>query len=100
MMCSMDEMAKALVLQFSNSKSRIRKISRQTNYLVKCIHDECNIVAHTCIPQEGKFHTLPNFAGLTCFEISHHPRCIDALICLQGLITKGNGIIEPYHPIL
>ena len=77
MMCPMDEMAKAQVLQFSNSKSRIRKISRQTKYLEQCMHDECKIVAHACIPQEGKFHTLPTFTGLTCFEIAHHPRCSD-----------------------
>ena len=77
MMCSMDEMAKAQVFQLSHSKSRIRKISRRTKYLVQCMHEECNIVAHSCIPQEGKFHTLPAFAGLTCFEIAHHPRCIN-----------------------
>ena len=75
MMCSMDEMAKAQVLQFSNSNSTVRKISRRTKYLVQCMHDECNIVTHVCFPQEGKFHTLPTFDGLTCFEIAHHPRC-------------------------
>ncbi len=48
MMCSIDKMAKVQVLQLSHSKSRIRNISR-TKFLVQCMHEQCNIVAHACI---------------------------------------------------
>ena len=60
------------------------------------MHDDCNIVAHVCITREGKFHTLPTFVGLTCFEIAHHPRWTDFSL---GSNRKGNIIIEQYYPI-
>jgi len=99
MMCSMDEMAKAQVLQLSHSKSRIRKISRRTKYLVQCMHEQCNIVAHACIPQEGRFFSLPSFGGLTCFEIAHHPRCVDLFTRIECKGKWYNRTI-PFHSVV
>ena len=63
------------------------------------MHDECNIVAHACIPQEGKFHTLPSFAGLTCFEIAHHRRCRDLFARIERKGKWYNRTI-PSHSVV
>ena len=44
---------------------------------MQCMYDYYNIVAHACIPQEGIFHTLPTFGGMSYFEIVHYPRYTD-----------------------
>ena len=51
------------------------------------------------IPQEGKFHTLPAFGGLTYFEISHHLRCRDLFTRIE---RKGEyyNRIRPSHPVI
>ena len=77
MVCSMDEMARAKVLNLSRSQSRNRKYSRRAKYIAKCMHNNCHVVAHAAIPEQSKVSSLPCFGGLTCFEIAHHPRCKD-----------------------
>ena len=85
MICSMDEMAKAQVMKLSSSKSRNRKVSRRTKNLVKCMHPDCNIVAHSTIPEEGKVSSLKCFSGMTCFEISHHQRCKNLFVNIRRM---------------
>ena len=78
----MDEMAKAQILKLPTNKIRNQKFSRRTKYLVKCMHQDCNIHVHACVSDESKVAQLPYFQGLvTCFEIAHHPHC-------KGLLTK------------
>ena len=57
-------------------------------YTVKCMHENCPIVAHAAVPKEGiKVSCIPNFVGLTCFEIAHHPKCRDLFTRIK---RKGN----------
>ena len=77
MICSMEEMVKAQVFQLTRRKSQNRKIARRTKYLEKCMHENCNIVAHTALPKDSQVSKLHCFGGLTCFEIAHHPKCKD-----------------------
>ena len=41
MVCSMDKMARAKVLNLSESQSRNRKYSRRAKYIAKCMHKNC-----------------------------------------------------------
>ena len=99
MICSMDEMARAQVLQLTRSKSKNRKFARRTKYIVKCMHENCPIVAHATIQDNGKVSSLPCFGGMTCFEIAHHPRCKDLFTVIK---RKGKTYCRtiPSHGIV
>ena len=99
MICSMDEMAKAQAMQLPRRKSQNRKLARRSKYLVKCMHENCNVVAHAALPKDSQVSKLQYFGGLTCFESAHHPKCKD-------LFTKinRNGKFYcrtiPSHPVV
>ena len=99
MICSMDEMARAHVLQLTRSESKNRKFSRRTKYIVKCMHTNCPIVAHATTPENAKVSCLPGFEGLTCFQIAHHPRCKDLFSMIK---RKGKSYCRtiPSHGIV
>jgi len=99
MICSMEEMAKAQVLKLPRNKTKNRKMARRTKYLVKCMHDNCHIVAHATCPNESKVSEIPYFSGLTCFEIAHHPKCQDLFTKIK---RKGQHYCRtiPSHPVV
>ncbi len=39
-----------------------------------CVHPKCGISAHSHIPDRDKWiiFKIPEFHGLTCFQIAHH----------------------------
>ena len=99
MVCSMDEMAKGQIMKVPAKKIRRRTMARRTKFLVKCMHQDCIIHAHACIPDKSKVATLPYFQGLTCFEIAQHPRC-DGLFAKIERNWKMYSRTIPSHSIV
>ena len=99
MICSMEEMAKAQVLKLPRGQARNRKVARRSKYLVKCMHENCDIVAHATCPNEFKLSKITYFSGLTCFDIAHHPKCKDLFTKIQ---RKGQFYCRtiPSHPVV
>ena len=65
MICSMDEMARAQALKLPRKKSINRNLSRRTQYTVKCILENCPVVAHASVPEDViKVSCIPNFVGV------------------------------------
>ena len=73
MICSMEESIARKVVGVVNRNGR--KFARRTKFLAKCADQNCNVIAHSCCPQGTKMSTLPQFNGMSCFEIAHHPVC-------------------------
>ena len=40
-------------------------------------------MAHVCAPEENKLKTLPQFRGMSCFDIAHHPECSSMFTVIQ-----------------
>ena len=73
MICSMEEGIQRNV--FEDSRKKARKYSRRTSHLATCKDRNCNIICYTACPIEAKISTLPQFRGMSCFEIAHHEDC-------------------------
>ena len=56
-------------------KGNSRIFSKRKQYLAHCADDNCKITAHTCTPKESKINAIPEFAGMSCSDITHHPKC-------------------------
>ena len=81
MICSMEESVKNKVISCTPVESKGRKQSRRVKFLAKCTNPGCDVVAHTCNPNESKVSKISSFQGLSCFEIAHTNEC-------QGLFRK------------
>ena len=66
------------------------KYSHRVKFLAKCKNPSCNIVAHTCNPEESKISKLSTSQGISCFEVAHTNEC-------QGIFRKIQR--ERYHYI-
>ena len=84
--CSMSEAVERKVLNSSNKNRTGRKYARRKTYLATCTHPDCLIMAHVCAPDENKMKTLPQFRGMSCFDIAHHPECSSMFTVIQ----RGN----------
>ena len=73
MVCSMEEGILRKVQNHENKKGRF--FSRRRKHLSTCSNPNCNIVCHSCCPVKSNMKDIPQFVGLTCFEIAHHPDC-------------------------
>ena len=78
MICSMEEGILRRVLKSGNTKAR--QFSRRKKHLAICSDPNCNILCHSTQPDESKIRRIPEYAGLSCFEIAHHPDCADLFI--------------------
>ena len=78
MICSMEEGILRRVLKSGNTKAR--HFSRRKKHLAICSDPNCNILCHSTQPDESKIRRIPEYAGLSCFEIAHHPDCADLFI--------------------
>ena len=74
MICSMEEGVMRKVIK-SGSSSRARQFSRRKKHLAMCSDPSCNIICHSCCPEESRLSKIPMFAGMSCFEIAHHKHC-------------------------
>ena len=81
MICSMEEGIQRNVSD--DSRKKARKYSRRTAYLATCKDINCNIVCHTACPIEAKISTLPQFRGMSCFEIAHHEDCKNLFVQVE-----------------
>jgi len=50
---------------------RKRKFARRKTNLASCSDPNCMVIAHTLCPVGTRMNTLPQFAGMNCFEIAH-----------------------------
>ena len=73
MICSMEEGVQRNV--FDGKSKKARKYSRRKSHLAICKDKHCNIMCHTCCPEEANISTLSQFRGMSCFEIAHHEEC-------------------------
>ena len=71
--CSTEEGVKRKILDMPDRSAR--SFSRRKKNLAVCTHENCNIVAHLSCPAESRMKQLPQFKGLSCFQIAHHPDC-------------------------
>mmetsp|Transcript_19680 Transcript_19680/g.22283 ORF Transcript_19680/g.22283 Transcript_19680/m.22283 type:complete len:198 (-) Transcript_19680:46-639(-) len=97
MVCSMEETVCLKVL--NNGKGKV--YSRRKKHLAICSDPNCNVVCHSCNPEESKIRKIPAFRGLSCFEIAHHPDCENLFIevCRNG--KNGNTYTRSVlnHPV-
>lgn len=77
--CSMEESVAHRVL--GNANRNARKYARRKNFLAICADPYCKISAHVCCPEGTKLSTLPQFKGMSCFDIAHSQEC-------QSLFTR------------
>lgn len=77
--CSMEESVAHRVLGSENKNAR--KYARRKNFLAICADPYCKISAHVCCPEGTKLSTLPQFKGMSCFDIAHSQEC-------QSLFTR------------
>ena len=75
MICSMEESVRNKVFSCSPVASKGRKQSRRVKFLAKCTNPFCDVVVHTCNPEESTILKLSTFQGLSCFEIAHTNEC-------------------------
>ena len=94
MICSMEEAICQKVLQ--NGQGRV--CSRRKKHLAMCSDPNCNVVCHSCNPEESKIRKIPAFAGLSCFEIARHPDCNNLFVevCRNGK-THTRSVLK--HPV-
>jgi len=96
MVCSMEEGIMRKVQNHGNKKGRF--YSRRRKHLSICSHPNCNIVCHSCCPVKSNMTDIPQFVGLTCFEIAHHPECEGLFINIQQGDKKYTRSVRN-HPI-
>ena len=97
MICSMEEGVMRNVKK--NGSTNARAWSRRRKHLVMCSHPDCNIVCHSCSPNESKVRRLPIFSSsMSCFDIAHDDFC-------NGLFVEVKRYGETYtrsvknHPL-
>ena len=73
MICSMEEGVMRNVLGYNHKKAR--SFSRRISHLSVCSDPNCKVMCHSCCPEEAKVNQLPQFSGMTCFEIAHQEQC-------------------------
>ena len=71
MICSMEESVMNKVLGSKETNIRKRKFARRKTNLASCSDPNCMVIAHTLCPVGTRMNTLPQFAGMNCFEIAH-----------------------------
>ena len=94
--CSMEESVWRKCFQTTNRKGR--SYSRRSKFLAMCSNADCKITAHTCPPAATKMNTLPQFLGMSCFEIAHSEECKDLFAVLERDGQKYYRT-KPTHPI-
>ena len=52
-----------------------KKFARRSKFWASCVDPNCNVIANICCPYGTKVSTLPQFNGLSCFQIVHQPEC-------------------------
>jgi hypothetical protein len=96
MICSMEE---GVMRKIMNAASkRARQYSRRKKHLAMCSDPNCNIICHSCCPEESKIGKIPQFAGLSCFEIAHHEECNNLFVEVHRLGHTYTRSISN-HPI-
>ena len=96
MICSMEE---GVMRKITNAASkRARQYSRRKKHLTVCSDPNCNIICHSCCPEESKIGKIPQFAGLSCFEIAHHEECNNLFVEVHRLGRTYTRSITN-HPI-
>ena len=75
-----------------------RSYSRRTKYLAMCSNADCQIIAHTCAPATTTMSSLPQFLGMSWFEIAHSDECKNHFAVLE---RDGHKYLrtKPTHPI-
>ena len=96
MICSMEEGVQRNV--FDDHRKKARKYSRRTSHLSVCKDKNCNIICHTCCPEEAKISSLPQFRGMSCFEIAHHEECRNLFVEVNRDGKKYTRSVRK-HPI-
>ena len=76
MICSMEEGIMQSILKTDKG----RKHARRRTHLAVCSDPNCDIICHMCCQEESRMRQIPQFAGLTCFEICHHEDCKDLFV--------------------
>jgi hypothetical protein len=85
-------------MQSSRTDCKNRKLARRKQHLSVCSEEGCNIIAHSCCPHELKISFLPQFAGMTCFEIAHSPE-VENMFTTITRDGKSYQRTVPSHPI-
>ena len=95
--CSTEEGVMRKMLDLPDRSAR--SFSRRKKNLAVCTHENCNIVAHLACPAESRMKQLPQFKGLSCFQIAHHPDCNNLY---YNCVRNGHTYIRSSnnHPIL
>ena len=96
MICSMEEGILRKVLK--KGKIKARQYSRRKKHLAICSDPNCNVVCHSTHPAESNIRKIPAFAGLSCFEVAHHPDCDNLFV---DICRRGNTYTRSVrkHPI-
>ena len=98
MICSMEEAIIHKCMMSSRTDSKNRKLARRKQHLSFCSEEGCDIIAHSCCPNDTKLCFLPQFTGKTCFEIAHSPEVAN----MFTTITRDGKSYQrtiPTHPI-
>ena len=66
-----------------------------------CSDPNCNIICHSTCLNETKIQQIPQFAGLTCFEIAHHPECANLFVSINRKDkTYTRSVLNHQVPIM
>ena len=99
MICSMEEGIMRKVQNHENKKGRF--FSRRKRNMVICSDPNCNIICHSTCLNETKIQKIPQFAGLTCFEIVHHPKCENLFVTINRKEKKyTRSVLNHQVPIM
>ncbi len=73
---------------------------RPSNFMATCVNPNCDIIIHTHFSSENthKMFKIPEFAGLSCFEIAHDELCTGLFLLtikklLQSMIKRQLRIV-------
>ena len=97
MICSMEEGVKYATLDTRHKNQR--SYSRRTSHLSVCADPNCNIICHSCCPDESRVNQLPQFKGMSCFEIAHHEQCRNLFVEVERKGQKYTRSIRKHNII-
>jgi len=61
---------------------RVKKCSYLMKWIASCTSDECTLHAHCFVlKSDNVIFCFPEFQGLRCFDIAHHPSTAGLLTC-------------------
>ncbi len=61
--------------------------------IVSCMQENCNLQAHSVAVNSDRFiFQIPDFKGMSCFEIAHHPQTTGLWISNPNFKLKDYGI--------